>query len=306
MNNDTNEAIKQKKSRSYQLYKLKKAAVPYILILPNIIIFTMFSILPILMGVYYAFTKYNGLKDPVFIGFDNFVKLSTDANFIMAMKQTSLLILVLVPLTFSTSLFLAYLMTREFKGKGMYRVIFYWPVMVSAIVVGIMWQWMFGDSIGIVNNVRRLAGLANMKTLSDPLFARGIVVLSILWSQAGYYMVMFIGGLQSIPESVYEAATIDGANEVQKFRFVTFPMLKATNLMVFILMSMAFFKSYASVKSLTGGGPFKATTFAVQQIYETAFERSQFGYASAMSVVMMAFVVVFTFISFRASKGGEI
>lgn len=301
-------AIKMKRERkdSLKLYRLKKKMVPYVLILPNVIIFAMFNILPIFMGIYYSFTKYNGIKEPVFIGIQNYIKLMSDVNFINAMKQTFILVLILVPLTFVVSLFLAYLMSRNFKGKGIYRVIFYWPVMVSAIVVGIMWQWIFGDTIGLINNLRRLVGLDTIKTLSDPMFARAIVILSILWSQAGYYMVMFIGGLQNIPQSLYEAATIDGASEVQKFRFVTFPMLKATNVMVFILMSMAFFKSYASVKSLTGGGPFKATTYAVQQIYETAFERSAFGYASAMSMVMMVFVLIFTIISFKASKGGDI
>jgi alpha-1,4-digalacturonate transport system permease protein len=294
-----------KKYSSFKRRQLERKMAPYWFVAPNVIIFTTFSILPILMGISYSFTKFDGLADPVFIGLANYKKLITDLYFISAMKETAILVSVLVPTIFIFSLTLAYIMTRNLKAKGFFRVSFYWPVMVSAIIVGVMWQWIFGDTIGLLNGVRRAMGLSNMKTLTNPFFARLIVLFAILWSRAGYYMVMFMGGLQSISGSLYEAATIDGASKRQQFRLITFPLLKPTSLMVFILMSMYLFKTYALVKALTNGGPYRATTYVVQHIYETAFERWSFGYASSMSVVMMGVVLLFTLFSFYVSKGGE-
>lgn len=298
--------MKKEKTVSLRQITFRRKMVPYIFITPNLIIFLTFSIIPIFMGVWYSFTRFDGVRDPKFIGFDNYIKLASDVYFKTAMKETLVLVCILVPLVFFVSLMLANLLKENLKFKGLYRVSFYWPVMISAIVIGIIWQWMFGDTVGLLNNIRRMMGLDPIKTLTDPTFAKAVVVFAVLWSRAGYYMVIFLGGLQSIPSSLYEAATIDGTTKLQRFTKVTFPLLKPTSLMVFILMSMDFFKIYALVKSLTNGGPYRATTYIVQHIYEVAFDKAQFGYASSMSVIMMIVVLIFTACSFKLSKGGEI
>jgi alpha-1,4-digalacturonate transport system permease protein len=182
---------------------------------------------------------------------------------------------------------------------------YYWPVMISAVVVGIIWQWILAGNFGLFNTALTAIGIGPIDTLINPQFAWWSVVFAIVWSRSGYYMIIFVAALLSIPVSLYEAAEVDGATKLQKFRFVTFPALKAARLMVFVLVSMEIFKTYPLVVTLTGGGPFDATQFTVQYIYEMAFSRYQVGYASAMSVIMLLFVTVITGLNFYFARGGR-
>ncbi len=293
------------KPTSYSKYIFKQKMTPYIFILPNLLIFLTFSIIPIVMGIFYSFTKWNGLNDPKFVGLDNYIKLISDKSFHAILFNTFTFAVVTITLIFLISLGLAYLMILPIKAKGLFRVSFYWPVMISAIIVGVIWQWLFDDTIGLLNGVLYTFGYPSVKILSDPFNAKLIVILAMVWSKAGYYMVMFIGGLQSIPTVLYEAAEIDGASKWQQFYKITLPLLKPTILMVFILVSVTVLREYPLVYALTNGGPFNATKFAVQYIYDMAFEKRMFGYASSMSIFMMIIIFIFTKASFKLTKGGE-
>jgi alpha-1,4-digalacturonate transport system permease protein len=297
----------RRKTQSYQSFIFRQKIVPYLFLLPNLLIFSIFIILPALIGIYYSFTDMSlfTFGSPDWVGFANYKEMFADADFLAAMWNTIKLVVVTVPLMFVASLLIATLIVQPIKAKGFFRAVYYWPVMISAIVVGIIWQWILAGDFGLFNTTLKALGLNPMETFINPDFAWWSVVFAILWSRAGYYMIIFVAALLSIPESLYEAAEVDGATKVQKFLFVTYPSLRAARLMVFILVTMEIFKTYPLVVTLTGGGPFDATTFTVQYIYETAFQEYHVGLASAMSVVMLLIVTIFTAFNFFMSRRGE-
>lgn len=297
-------AKKIKKERGVEF---KQKVVPYMFLAPNLLIFSIFIILPALIGLYYSFTNvtlftFDGFK---FIGIDNYVRLFKNKYFIDAFVNTIKLVVVVVPLMYAMSLLLALLIVQPLKAKGFFRAVYYWPVMISAIVVGIMWNWILAGNFSIFNAIIKNLGFDTMRTLTNPTFAWWSVVFALVWSRAGYYMIIFMAALLSIPVSLYEASDIDGANKIQKFLYITYPALRPARLMVFILTTMEIFKVYPLVVTLTGGGPHRATYFTVQYIYEVAFKEYQVGSASAMSMVMLLIVTIFAALNFFLSKRGE-
>ncbi|MBI9009876.1 MAG: sugar ABC transporter permease [Tenericutes bacterium] len=293
--------------QSFKAYKMKQKVIPYLFLTPNLLIFSIFIILPALIGLYYSFTDVNlfHMNEFSLIGFQNYVRLFKDAEFLAALWNTVKLVVVSVPIIFVSAMAIAMLIVQPLRAKGFYRATYYWPVMISAIVVGIIWNWILGGSFGLFNTFITKLGFAESDTLINPNFAWWSIVLAIVWSRTGYYMIIFMAALLSIPESLYEASDMDGANKVQKFRFITYPSLRAARLMVFILVTMEVFKTYPIVVKLTAGGPSNATTYTVQYIYETAFSTTyDVGYASAMSMILLLFVTILTAANFFLNKGG--
>lgn len=295
------------KKGSYRRYIFRQKSVPYLFLLPNLIIFFVYIITPAIMGIYYSFTNFDGLNDPNFIGMKNYIKLFTsDERFIKALFNTMRYVAVTVPITFVVALILGMIIVQDIRGKSFFRAIFYWPVMISFIVVGVMWRWILGDTFGVFNYILDQIGIGRMDTLTNANFAWWSAVFIMVWSQAGYYMIMFIGGLLSIPQQIYEAAQIDGANSFQKFFRITLPMIKPTSLLVIILSTMQIFKIYPVIVTFTKGGPYDATRFIVQHVYEAAFQSYEVGYASAMSVIMLLVVTAFSGVLFMINRGGAI
>ncbi len=295
------------RKESFKVYKAKQKIIPYLFLTPNLLIFSIFIIYPALIGVYYSFTNMTlfTFGTPDFVGLENYIRLFQDEDFIAAIINTFSLVIVTVPIVFVVSLALGVLLVQPLKLVGLFRASYYWPVMISAVVVGIMWNWILATDRSMFNQLIGVFGFDPIDTLTNPLFAWVAVVFAIVWSRAGYYMIIFVAALFSVPVSLYEAARMDGANRVQRFLYVTWPSLKAARVMVFILVTMEVFKTYPLVVTLTGGGPFDATEFTVQYIYEMAFRSYQVGYASAMSVIMLLFVTIITGLNFYLSKGGS-
>lgn len=295
------------KKQSYKSYKFRQKSIPYLFLAPNLIIFATFIIFPAFIGIYYSFTDMTlfTFGTPNFIGLENYATLLQDEEFISALKNIIFLVMATVPLIFVSSLAIAILIIQPIKGKSFWRAIYYWPVMISPIVVGIIWQWILAGDFGLFNTILKNLGLNPMETLINPRFAWWAVVFAKVWSRTGYFMIIFMAALLSIPQSLYEAAKVDGANRMQRFWHVTYPALKPARLMVFILLTMEIFKIYPMVVTLTGGGPFDHTQFTVQYIYETAFKSYQIGYSSAMSVIMLLFVTLFTAVNFMLQRGGK-
>jgi len=280
--------------------------VPYLFLLPNILIFSLFIVLPALFGLMYSFSKYDGLNSLEYVGFRNYNTILHSSEFWEVMRRTFLYVCSSVPLIFIGALLIAMMLVQEIRGKALFRAIFYWPVMISFIIVGLTWKWIFGSSFGVINYLLELAGLAPVEWLSDPINAKISVIIATLWSRVGFYMVIFIAGLQSIPQDYYEAARIDGASRARTFFSITLPLLKPTSLLVLILSVIEAFKQYPLMMALTGGGPGKATTNIVQYIYQTGFVKMQLGMASAMSIVLFLIIAAFTVVQFRLSRGGAI
>lgn len=300
-------ALENRKQLTYKQYKFRQKIIPYLFLAPNLLIFTIFIIIPAIMGIYYSFTDAYlfSMNDLTFIGFTNYVKLFTEPEFMSAFWNTLKLVVVTVPLIFIFSLALAMLVIKPLKAKGLFRASYYWPVMISAIVVGTLWNFILGGSNGIFMNFWTWLGFDEFTPFLNENFAWWSVVFATIWSRTGYYMIIFMSALLSIPVSLYEAADVDGANGWQKFWGVTFPSLRAARVMVLILVVMEVFKTYPIVVNLTyEGGPSGATTFVVREIYETAFTFYEVGEASAMSVILLIFVTLITGFNFLINKGG--
>jgi alpha-1,4-digalacturonate transport system permease protein len=299
-------AISPAKRFSFRKDKFNRQIAPYLFVLPNFLIFFIFIVVPAFVGLVYSFTDFDGLSEMNFIGLENYKEVFASSEYWGIFGNTFIYAFSVVPLIFVSSLGIAVLLIKEIKAKGFFRAIFYWPTMLSAIIVGVTWKWIFGDSFGILNYMLESAGLEPVHWLSDPLFAKISVVVGSVWARIGFFMIIFMAGLQSIPTSYYEAAQIDGASKARMFWTITLPLLKPTSLLVLILLLIESFKQYPLVLALTGGGPAKETTFLVQYIYEFGFEKGELGYASAMSVVLFIVIAIFTIIQFKWTKGGSI
>ncbi|WP_249292109.1 carbohydrate ABC transporter permease [Metabacillus flavus] len=298
--------IKKTNVQTMKKAQRKKKMAPYLFVLPNLLIFLIFIIIPALMGLVYSFTSYNGVSDMKFTGLENYIRLFNNAEFWKIMLNTLIYAALVVPLVFAISLGIAMLMIKEMKARGLFRAIIFWPTMISFIIVGLSWKWIFGDSFGVITYLLEAGGLPPIKWLSDPVIAKITIVIATVWARVGFFMVIFIAGLQSIPASYYEAAQIDGASRSQLFWKITLPLLKPTSLLVFMLLIVESVKAYPLIFSLTGGGPAKETTLIVQYIFEFGFTKSEVGYASAMSVVLFLLIGAFTLIQFKWAEGGKI
>jgi len=283
---------------------LEQKIFPYLLLLPTLIIFGTFLFFPAINGVWISFTKWDGINPQEFIGLENYIKLFGDKQFLKSFLRTMVYTAISVPSIFVTALMLALLLTRKIKGTSFFRAVFYWPTMISTIVVGLSWRFLLGEDFGVINYILTALGRNPVKWLTNPTMAMGVVVFVTVWSMAGYYMVMFVAGIKSISETYYEAADLDGATFWQQFWYITLPLLRPTSLLVLVLSSVNVIKSYPLVFALTQGGPAGATKFMVQMIQETGFQKSRMGYASAMTMVLFAILALLTLFQFRLNKGG--
>lgn len=277
---------------------------PYLMLLPTILIFAVFLFYPAVKGFTISLTQWDGINPQKFIGLKNYVRLMADHNFWDSFRSTLLFTAITVPGILVASLALAVLLTRQIKCSGFFRAAFYLPTMISSIVVGLSWRFLFGEDFGVINYLITAAGGTSVKWLTNPHCAMAVVIFVSIWSMAGYYMVMFIAGIKSIPETYYEAAQIDGATSWQQFSFITLPLLKPTTLLVLVLSTVTVIKTYPLVYALTKGGPAGYTKFMVQLIQETGFEKSKMGYACAMTMVLFILLAVITSFQFRLNRGG--
>jgi len=284
---------------------LEMKLFPYLMLLPTIIIFTMFLFWPALNGVWISLHRWDGLNDMVFVGIANYRNLMDDRNFIRAFTSTMTFAAITVPAIYIVSLSLAVMLTRRIKTAGLFRAIFYWPTMVSSIIAGLSWRFLLGESFGLINFLLTSAGRDPVRWLTDARMAMFTVIFVTTWSLAGYYMVMLIAGIKSISETYYEAADIDGANFRQQFFYITLPLLKPMTLLVLVLSTVTVVRSYPLILALTGGGPAGATRFMVQMIQQTGFSRLEMGSASAMAAVLFVVLALLTIVQFRVNKGGE-
>ncbi|CAG7653946.1 carbohydrate ABC transporter permease [Paenibacillus allorhizosphaerae] len=281
----------------------KMGAIPYFFVLPNFLIFSIFIVVPTIIGFIYSFNEYDGLNPMEFIGLDNYKEILANGEFWSALGKTALYALIVVPSIYCLSLAVAMMLIQQIRAKGLFRAVFYWPTMISYIIVGLTWKWIFGD-FGVLNYVMTLFGVEPIHFLSNSLFANVSVIIATVWSRLGFFMVIFMAGLQAIPNDYYEAARLDGASKLRVFWNITLPLLKPTTVLVVMLSLIDAFKAYPLLFALTGGGPGKETTYIVQFIYETGFVKQELGMASAMSILLFILISLFTAVQFRLSKGG--
>ncbi|BDR52184.1 sugar ABC transporter permease [Bombiscardovia nodaiensis] len=289
--------------------KMKKhIAAPMTLIFPAVVLYLIFFIWPAAIGLYYSFTNYKGMPKYKTVGLKNYTTLLADHDFWAALLRTFEFIICSVPLNVCISLLAAILVTsRKAIGHTLARTLFFIPWLVSPIITGLIWRWMFGEGFGIVNQVIQSFGGHGLRWATDANLSFAVLVLAGVWAGMAFNMLLFITALKNVPESLYEAASLDGANAWQRFVNVTLPGIAPTMFMVVLLGTIGGIKEFAMVQALNGGGPGTSNRLVVQYIYETGFSNSRIGYASAASMILLVILVIVSLIQmwFNKRNGGK-
>lgn len=283
-------------------FRTRQKITPYLFALPNTVIFTTFLLLPLIVGLGFSFFKGNFTEGLHWNGIANYLQLAQDKSFLSALFNTLWYVVGVVVLTVGLSLALAIALKKTTLGNALGRVGFYLPAILSPVVIGLSWRWLFGSETGLVNAGLQLLHAQTISWLNETFWARVLVILASVWSLTGGAMVLFIGGLNTISPDMYEAADVDGATPWQQFTKITLPLLKPTMVLVTTLMTINAFKSFEVLLVLTNGGPGTDTKLLVQNIYQVAFDEQNPTYASTQSVILFAILLIFTFIQTRYTK----
>ncbi|WP_026178416.1 carbohydrate ABC transporter permease [Streptomyces hokutonensis] len=279
---------------------------PLVLIAANVVLFALFFVWPAVIGLVYSFTNYTGVGAFQFIGLDNYHNLFGDSTFYDALTRTLLYAVLFVPLNFALSLLAANLVVNKHaKGASVARVIFFIPWLLSPIVVGVLWRWLFGENFGLVNYVIEKLGGSAVPWQSNADLSLIVVVFAASWAWTGFSMLLFIAAIKNVPVSYYEAASLDGAGPWRQFISITLPSIAPTSFIVILLNTINAMKEYPVFVSLNNGGPGTSNNLLVQYIYQTGFQRGQIGYASAASFVLMLILMAVAIIQLIVNRRVE-
>lgn len=275
--------------------------IAYLLIAPGFLIYFLFILLPILWTVVMSFTDYN-LRTFSFVGLSNYVQMFRDGVFGKSVSNTVCYSLITIPVTMALALFLAILLNQKIKGRGFFRTLFYMPNIFSMVAVSMAWLYLFDTHNGILNRLLGIVGLPAVGWVTSTSTALLSVAIMSIWNATGYNMLLFLSGLQSVPEYLYEAASMDGAARWQKFVNITIPQLAPTTFFVFVMSCINSFQVFGQVLIVTNGGTLNSTTTIAHQIYKNGFEYYKMGYASAQAVVMLLIILGITVVNFRYGR----
>lgn len=277
--------------------------VGYTFLLPNIIGFLIFICFPVLASFYMSFTEWNGFGAIKFTGLDNYKRLMSDETFGISLVNSLIMTVVFVPVTILLAIIFASILNKGVRGLKLFRTAMFLPHITATIAVAVIWQLLFNPSMGPINGVLRSIGFENPPGwLASTQWALISVIIVSIWHGIGYYMVLFLAGLQGIPKDLYEAAEIDGAGKLSQFINVTLPMLSPIIFFTVIIAIINSFKVFDLIYVLTQGGPGRSTHVLVYDIYNTAFKNYEYGYASSMAYVLFAIIMIITIIQFRGQK----
>lgn len=275
-----------------------------IFLLPNLLGVIIFIAFPILSSLVISFTDWDLVSSIQFTGIDNYIRLAKDPGFWLAFKNTFLFILGYIPIVMVLGLGCALLLNKKMRFRALFRAIYFLPVVTSWVAVSLVWKWLYNPNYGLINYILSVIGITGPQWLHDPSTAMIGIILTSAWKDIGFVMVLFLGGLQSISSSYYEAASIDGAGRFRKFWSITMPLLTPTTFFVTIISLINSFQVFDQVMIMTEGGPGGATTVAVQNIYNHAFRYFEMGYASAMSWALFIVIFIFTLIQMKLQGKG--
>jgi N-acetylglucosamine transport system permease protein len=276
--------------------------------LPAVLLLVFFMIIPTVKVFSMSFYNVTGISNAAdFIKFDNYqYMLMKDGDFYIALKNTLLLMVIVPACTLTLSLVFAFLLTQgKIREKGFYRTVFFFPSILSLTLVAILWSFIYNPSMGILNSFLTTVGLGSLARpwLGDAKVVLGAVAATLIWQAAGYYMIMYIAGIDSISPELYEAATIDGANEFHKFSAITVPLLwEIIRVTLIFSLSGVIVQSFAIVRVMTNGGPGTSSNVLLFYMYRQAFENSNFGYAMSIAVFTLLMGVLLSYLSNKLTK----
>jgi multiple sugar transport system permease protein len=261
--------------------------------------------IPVVAAVVLSFTDYNVLRAPNFIGFANYVEIWNDEVFRKATWNTIVYTFFTVPVAMAVAVVFAVLLNQKLRGRTFYRAAMFLPHVTATVAISMVWLWMYNPQYGLLNGVLSFVGLPTQVWLADPSLALPSVIMVGIWQGIGIKMLIYLAALQNVDESLYEAASIDGASRIQQFFKITLPMLKPATFFVFVISIIGAFQVFELVYVLTDGGPVNATTMMTYEVYRSAFQDFRMGMASAQSVVLFVFLLVLTLVSRRTTRSHD-
>lgn len=283
-------------------FGLGEQKIAYLFILPPLILFLIFMVIPTVMALYLSLTNYDVIQAPKFVGVRNFVNIVHDPYFFVALRNTFYYVLVYVPLGLLTALGAALLLNKRKFGTKLFRTCFYLPVLSSSIATATIWLWLLNPQYGLINTMLSWFGINGPAWLASSDWAMIAIIIMSVWAGFGGNMMIYLAGLQGVPDYLYEAAKLDGANTFQMFWYVTMPALGSTTFLVSTMLCIGAFQMFDQAYLLTQGGPGNATVTLVYYIYNTGFGSLNMGYASALSVVLFVLIFIFSLLNMKVNS----
>lgn len=279
------------------MFKYYGKYAPYLFLLPAFVLLVIFFFIPFFQTFALSFNDYSSsIYSPSFVGVENYIKLFKNPVFYKVLLNTFIYLIVAVPILAIFPLFLAVLINQKIRGVTIYKILIYLPVIVSIVVAAIAFKWLYAEQ-GILNYFVTMFGLEPIGWLTDPNWAIYSVIIVTIWKGIGYYMIIYLAALMSVPNELYEACDIDGAGFFQKHLTVTIPHIMPTIALVTTISAISAMKVFAEIYVMTKGGPLNSSKTIVYYIYERAFENLDLGFASAMAVVLLVIVMAFSIIN---------
>ena len=293
-------------TRSKELVR-RETTSAYLFLLPSLVFFIGFVIIPMIICVYTSFFDSTMGKDAkdVFIGFGNYIELFRDGIFLKALKNTFVIVIISVPVVCIFSLWVtSVIYNLNDKVLSVFRCIFYLPVVTGSVAVTVVWKWMYNNYYGIFNYIGKSSGIlkTNINWLGDERFALACIILILLTTSVGQPIVLYVSALGNVDNSLVEAAQVDGANEMQLFWKIKWPQIMPTTLYILVITTINSFQCFALIQLLTSGGPNHSTDTVMYYIYYMAFKMFRYGYGNAMGVVLAVFIAVLSAVQFRLAK----
>jgi multiple sugar transport system permease protein len=275
----------------------------WLFVSPVVLGICLFQVYPTLFSLYVSFTEWDLLSPPRWVGFRNYVELfTTDRFFLQTLSNTGFYTFGVVLPTIVISLFLAVLLNQNIRGKHLYRAIYFVPVVAPAVAVALLWRWLYEPNFGVINSFLRLFGIQGPAWLGSTKWALYAVIIEAIWAGLGFNIVIFLAGLQSISREYYEAAEIDGANGVQRFFYITLPLLSPVTFFVLVIGFIGTFQDFTVPYVMTQGGPANATQLMVMYLYGLAFRLQRMGQASAVAYAVFIVIVGLTILNFAVER----
>ncbi|MFB6720963.1 carbohydrate ABC transporter permease [Kribbella sp. NPDC056345] len=272
-------------------------------ILPNFLGFAALTLIPVVASLALSFLDWDSYSTPRWVGLDNFERMIHNENFWTALRNTAYYAVGHVPLTLAAALGFAVLLNQKLKGVRFFRTALFFPYITSLVAVAVVWNMLLSPDLGPVNQFLRAIGIDNPPGwTTSTTWAMPAVIVASVWRDLGYYMILYLAGLQTIPAELYEAAQVDGATGWQRFRHITLPGLRPTTFFVLIMLTISSFKVFDLIQVMTEGGPGRATLVLSQVIYREGIVQGRFGYSSAVSMVLFVIVLTITVLQFRLQQ----
>jgi multiple sugar transport system permease protein len=277
----------------------QRQIVPYIFILPNILLFLVFVLGPVAFSFAMSLMKWQALSPGTFIGLRNYENLLTDEVFITALRNTILYSIGTVVPMLAFGLAVALILDSRLTGRTFFRVAVYLPVVISWVAGSVLWRLIFIHPNGVLNNLLSYVGIPAQLWTNDPVLALPAIMFLSFWKGLGFNVIIYLAGLQTIPATLYEAAMIDGASKWQSFWKITLPLLKPTTLFSLVIGIIGSFEVFVPVYLMTNGGPGFASMVLVMAVYRSAFQMYEMGYASAISVILFLMILLVSWLQFK-------